>query len=432
MSNEEIIYGTQKQRLRNLSTKQVKILRQLCSYSASLYNIALKNIKNSWQKDNVKLVSYHTNCQLCIDCEEYRMLNSRFAQQTLKQASLNFSSFVGLINKYSKGDYHRKGKINFPSFQGEYYDLILRGNNIMSDMSKRRGWYKIPLSGYYKQKTGVKTDWIKVPIPTNLLNKQLKQIRIVPKNQGRDFILYYNYLENKKKTPEFSIENCMGIDLGVSNFATCVFSNDIRPFIIDGKRMKSINQYWKKEDAKCLSLLKKQHLDIHSKKRYRLAERRNNQIDAIIKSACQYVISQCLENNITTIIVGHNKGIKQEMNFDKVNAQNFKYLPYTKFMSQLRFLCDKMGINYVEQEESYTSKSSFIDSDILPMMPTDYNWNDNFTGKRVHRGLYQSKEGILINADVNGAYNIIRKYTQDFNIERLNSGGLEPPVRIRF
>lgn len=228
------------------------------------------------------------------------------------------------------------------------------------------------------------------------------------------------------------MERILGIDLGVDNFATCVTSFGNRPFIIDGKILKSISYMWKREDDRLLALARKQRLDVHTKKRKRLTRKKDQRINYYLNVTTNYIIKYCQDNLVDKIVVGTTKDVNSSTVFNNIDQKFFRYVNHITFLRRLKKKCDLYQIEYVEQEESYTSKSSFIDSDILPMMPTDYNWNDNFTGKRVHRGLYKSKNGILINADVNGAYNIIRKYTQDFNIERLNSGGLEPPIRIRF
>lgn len=164
----------------------------------------------------------------------------------------------------------------------------------------------------------------------------------------------------------------------------------------------------------------------------RLTIKRNNQVNDYIKKTARYIISQCLENNIGTLIIGHNKGFKHSVNMGKQNNQNFTQIPFGSLREQLQFLCWKYGIVYMEVEESYTSKSSFLDNDILPDYQAEQPYIEEFSGKRIKRGLYQSKNGKILNADVNGAYNILRKGKQNFTCEELSSGLLASPLRIRL
>lgn len=131
------------------------------------------------------------------------------------------------------------------------------------------------------------------------------------------------------------------------------------------------------------------------------------------------------------MIVGYNKDFKRCVNIGKINNQNFVQIPLDDLRQQLEFLCWTYGITYIEQEESYTSKSSFIDDDILPKYKPEQHYFGQFSGKRICRGLYKSKDGIIINADVNGAANIGRKCKQNFTFEELSSGFLVSPKRIQ-
>lgn len=164
----------------------------------------------------------------------------------------------------------------------------------------------------------------------------------------------------------------------------------------------------------------------------KLTTKRNNQINDSIKKTARYIVNQCIENGIGTLIVGYNKDFKRSVNIGKQNNQNFTQLPFGSLREQLEFLCWKYGIEYIEVEESYTSKSSFLDDDELPEYRPEQPYTKDFSGKRIKRGLYQSKNGIILNADVNGAYNILRKGKQNFTYEKLSSGLLASPLRIRL
>lgn len=163
----------------------------------------------------------------------------------------------------------------------------------------------------------------------------------------------------------------------------------------------------------------------------RITDKRNNCVNDIIKKTARYIINNCIEHQIGTLIIGYNKDFKRYINIGKINNQNFVQIPLGSLRQQLEFLCWTYDINYIEQEESYTSKSSFIDNDILPEYKAEQPYTGQFSGKRICRGLYQSKDGIIINADVNGAANIGRKSKQNFNYEGLCSGLLASPKHIR-
>lgn len=163
----------------------------------------------------------------------------------------------------------------------------------------------------------------------------------------------------------------------------------------------------------------------------KITTKRNNRVNDTIKKTARYIINYCINNNIGTLIVSYNSDFKRNSNLGKINNQNFVQIPLGDLRQQLEFLCWKYGLEYIEQEESYTSKSSFLDKDVLPVYKAEQPFTGKFNGKRVHRGLYKSKDGTLINADVNGSANIMRKCKQNLNFEKLCNGLLASPQRIR-
>ena len=200
----------------------------------------------------------------------------------------------------------------------------------------------------------------------------------------------------------------MSIDLGVNNLAACT-SNVINPFIINGKPIKSVNQYYNKMLSKHKSIIKTTNNVNTSSKIRKLTLKRNNKIKWYMHNASKHIIKILLDNEINTLIVGKNKEWKSNINIGKQNNQTFVSIPFDMFISQIKYKCKLNGINIIEQEESYTSKVSFIDNDYIPT----YNKDDdklNVSGKRIKRGLYQTKNSHYINADINGSFNIMRKY----------------------
>ena len=191
------------------------------------------------------------------------------------------------------------------------------------------------------------------------------------------------------------------IDLGVNNLAT-VTSNVVKPYIINGKPIKSINQYYNKETAICRS-------NNNKKRQRRLSLKRENKIKDYFHKSSSYIVNQLVSDSINTLIIGYNKDWKQDTNMGKINNQKFVFIPHSKFVTMLQYKCRLKGINVLLTEESYTSKSSFLDRDPLKK-------SESYGGKRICRGLYRTKNGTLINSDVNGALNILRKEVWDVEL----------------
>lgn len=416
-------FAVQSNVIRGLSKQQYQTLKELCQYSNNLYNVALYNVRQYFFNEK-QFLTYESNYHKCKENENYALLQAGVAQQTLKVADRSFKSFFNLLKKCKTGDYHYHN-VKIPHYRkkGGCFNLILSTNAI----SIVNGYFKLPISREYRKLHPDMKD-ILIPYPERLNDVELKEVRICPYDNGRYFKIQYVYYWYQEETL-VNQDNIMAIDLGVENLATCV-SNVETPFIMDGRKLKSINQYWNKEKAKLQSIAMKQGMRI-THHINRITTKRNNCANDIIKKTARYIINNCIEHQIGTLIVGYNKDFKRSVNIGKINNQNFVQIPLGNLRQQLEFLCWTYGINYIEQEESYTSKSSFIDNDILPEYKAEQPYFGQFSGKRIHRGLYKSKDGTVINADVNGAANIGRKCKQNFTFEELSSGLLTSPKRIR-
>lgn len=416
-------FAVQSNVIRHLSKEQYQTLRELCQLSNNLYNVALYNIRQYFFNQKLFL-TYESNYHECKDNENYTMLQAGVAQQTLKVADRSFKSFFNLLKKCKTGDY-RYHDVKIPHYRkkGGYFNLIFSTNAI----SVKNGYFKLPISREYR-KAHPNMEDILIPYPDRLNDAELKEVRICPYDNGRYFKIQYVYHWYKEEV-NVNPANIMAIDLGVENLATCT-SNVGTPFIMDGRKLKSINQYWNKEKARLQSIAMKQGQRTTHRINH-ITAKRNNQVKDIIKKSARYIINNCIEHQIGTLIVGYNKDFKRSVNIGKVNNQNFVQIPLGDFRQQLEFLCWTYSIEYIEQEEGYTSKSSFIDNDILPEYKAEQPYLGRFSGKRIYRGLYQSADGTVINADVNGSANIGRKCKQNFTIEELSSGLLTSPKRIR-
>ncbi len=263
---------------------------------------------------------------------------------------------------------------------------------------------------------------------TNLRKYRIKEIRILPKQKGRFLEAAYVY-ESQSEQVNLNTDQAISIDLGLNNLATVVSSTD-ESFIIDGRWLKSKNQWFNKRRARLVSHKDKQGIKHLTKKEAWLSYRRKNQVNDYLNKAAKYIIDFCLSRKIGTIVVGYNPTLKQNSNMGKRNNQNFVQIPIFTLRIKLKSLCERYGVNYVEQEESYTSKASSLDRDQMPVYNADNPVKHKFSGRRVKRGLYKTKDGHLINADCNGSLGIGLKSKHQLSFERVSRVCLTQPVRI--
>ena len=405
------MYLAVKQQLNNLNKEEYLVLRELCHVSKNLYNQALYEIRQEYFKSK-KCLNYYDVCKKLQGTENYSLLQAQMSQQTLKTVDDNFKSFFELIKK--------KLKARIPKYldKDEFFKLTI------PTVSIKDGKIQLPYSRQYAKEHN--KIYLKVP---NILNgKKVKQVWIIPRQNARFFEVQYIYkVEPKEKKPT---KNALAIDLGIDNLCTCVTSSG-KSFIVDGKKLKSFNQWYNKETSRLNSIKDKQKIKGYTKKLYRIVTKRSNRVSDILHKSCKYIINYCIDNNIDTVVCGMNKDFQRYSNLGKVNNQKFTQIPFGKIRDILNYLCELNGINFIEQEESYTSKASFWDRDEIPVFSSESKVNYDFSGKRVHRGLYRSKNGMLLNADLNGSLNILRK-SNVVSLEALYSRGvLNPPLRIR-
>lgn len=413
------MYLTVKQQLKHLSKEEYLILRELCHSVKNLYNQAVYNIRQ-YYFDEGKYLNYVENNKLLKSSENYKILNSNMAQQILKEVDGAFKSFFRLLKLKSKGEY--KEKVKLPKYLPKNSFTTL----VVGFVRLNENTFILPYSQSYKKNHRP----IKINIPPLLLDKNIKEIRIIPKFNARFFEIQYTYqVENEERNLDKN--NALAIDLGVNNLATCV-TNRGKSFIVDGKKLKSINQWFNKYNAKLQSIKDKQGYGktLTMKQKY-IWNKRNNRVNDYLSKSARIIINYCLENNIGTLVCGYNNDFQRNSDIGKKNNQNFVNIPFSKLQSKLEYLCEFYGIKYVDQEESYTSKASFFDMDIIPEYKEKDNIEYSFSGKRVRRGMYKTLKGYILNADVNGALNILKK-SKVVDLEVLyHRGEVDTPVRIR-
>ena len=414
---------TQSNLLRGLSKREYLLLRMMCLFSNNLYNVALYNVRQHYFAEK-KYLDYNSNYRITKENENYKLLQAGVSQQVIRVADRAFKSFFALTDKAHKGSY-RYRNIKLPTYRrkGILFNLILQSNAISINKS---GYLNVPMSNVFMSIYG--NEKIKIRVPKHVLGHKIKEVQIIPLCGGRCFKIQYIY-EVEKEELHLNQSETLSIDIGLDNLATCITTVGTS-FIMDGRRIKSINRLWNKRRADLQSRLPAHQLT--SKLIQQLTLKRNNRVNDCIKKTARYIINHCITYNIGTIVCGYNLDFKRKIALGKRTNQNFTQIGIGSLRSQLFNLCERYGMRYIEQEESYTSKASFLDLDEIPTFNADSLKTYTFSGKRVKRGLYRASDGTLINADLNGAANILRKSSRNFNFEGLSRGLLASPLRIRL
>ena len=359
------------------SNNYYKELDNLCYLSKNLYNSALYAIRQHYFNTKQYLNKFELINQFTKNNQQdYIALPRKVSQQIIYQVDQNFKSFFNSLK--SKNINH---KVSIPKYldKNGRFEVIYTNQAVSNKLLKEN---KLQLSGL--------KEFI-LPIKHN----NIKQSRII--HRGNHLIIEILY-EVKEKEYINNNRYC-SIDLGINNLCT-IGSNVIKPIIINGKPLKSINQYYNKKLA---TLKSKQKLKQFNKQKIqKLNFKRNNKINDYLHKSSHYIVNHLVSNNITNLVIGLNKEWKQETNIGKVNNQNFVQIPHSKLIEMLKYKCQLEGINVIVREESYTSKCSFIDNESICK-------HENYLGKRIKRGLFVSKEKRIINADLNGALNILKK-----------------------
>lgn len=414
------MYLTVKQKVKHLSKEEYSILRELCHTAKNLANEAIYNVRQYYFTEG-EYLKYEKNYALLKDSPNYKMLNSNMAQQILKEVDGSFKSFFGLLKLAKKGKYAFKD-CKLPHYlpKDGFVTLVIGFVRLNEDR------LILPYSQMYKKTHKP----VEIKIPPILADKRIKEIRIIPKSGARFFEIQYTY-EAECIQRNLNKNNALALDLGVNNLVTAV-SSEGRSFIIDGRKLKSVNQWFNKENARLQGIKDRQGDKRRTTNRQKiLVDKRNRQVNDYMSKTAKKIINYCIAHNIGTLVVGYNETFQRNTDIGRQNNQNFVNIPYGKLRSKLECLCELNGIAFVKQEESYTSKASFWDKDVIPVYNADNPQKYHFSGKRVQRGLYKTSDGMLLNADVNGALNILRKSSVVDLTVLYGRGEVDTPVRIR-
>ena len=371
---------------------------RVCFQSKNIYNQAMYNVRQHYFNTKTYL-SYYANYDLTKTQECYDYLPKKVFCQTLKLVDRNFKSFFGGL-KSSKVQ-----KARLPKY-----------------LDKANGRY---IAVFPKQAVGLREfkksgvlhlSQTEINVKTKLTEfNTLKEVRIIPRDTHYVIEVVYEVKEKARKPNN----NVAAIDLGLNNLSTITFNNGNIPLVINGKPIKSINQYYNKQRAYYQSRLKGDKRT--SKRMQKLTDKRNNKVTDYLHKASRMLVNQLVSRDITTLVIGKNPNMKQDINIGKVNNQNFVQLPIMRFADMVKYKCELEGIKVVFNEESYTSKCSFLDGEEICK-------HETYMGRRVKRGLFVSKEGRKINADVNGSYNIMKKAIPNAFANGIEGVGVHPLV----
>ena len=367
--------------------KNNKELDELCFNSKNLYNKALYLVRQHYFETKSYL-DYFKLRKLMVDSkdEDYYSLPCKVSNETLRLLDRNFSSFFALIKKKKKNEYDKP--IRIPRY------LDKEGRYIAS-------FPKQSVSKVYIRKGLIKLSSLSIEIPTKVTESNIVEDRILPRNNHHVVEVVYKVDDVKPKSDN---KRYASIDLGLNNLAT-VGSNVVKPFIINGKPLKSINQYYNKEKARLQSHLKGNKKT--SKRIDSITNKRNNKVKDYLHKSSIMLVNFLVSNDISTLVVGYNEEWKQNINLGRTNNQTFVNIPFYTFIQQLEYKCKLEGINFLITEESYTSKCSFLDNESVEK-------HESYLGKRIKRGLFRSAKNRIINADLNGSLNILRKAVGEF------------------
>ncbi len=382
-----------------------KELDNICFLSKNLYNYANYCIRQSFCKTNKIPSEYELTGKFCKrNQKDYKLLPAQTAQQVIKLLYKNWKSFFKAIKDYKKNPQKYLSKPKLPKYKDK------NGKNIIV---------------FTNQQCRIKNNYIYFvkniisPLKTKVQGEQLRQVRIIP--EATCYIIEVIYQKEVIKNENLNYNNFIAVDLGVNNLATCINNVGKRPFIINGRPLKSINQYSNKLKAKYMSYIGNKGVSNNIK---RIILKRNNIIQNYLHHVSKYIIRYCLENEIGTIIIGHNIEWKQKINMGKKNNQNFALIPLNTLIQQIQYKAEENSIKVILTEESYTSKVDHLAGETI-------EHHDKYLGKRIKRGLFQSSIGKLINADINGALGIARKVISDSVIKQIiNRGLVFNPIKI--
>jgi len=376
---------------------------KLCHLAKNLYNLGNWYVRQDFFNLQNVLSYYDLDFMLKYK-KAYRNLPSQTSQQILKLLHRNWKSYFKGLKEYRQDGKKFKKKPKIPRYKKK------NGESIVIFTSQQ---CKIKYGSLYFPKR-VNLE----PIRTRIKEK-IKEVRLIPLGGCYKIEIVY---EKEEKDLGLNKEHILSIDLGLTNLITAVNNNGCKPFIIKGGMIKSINQFYNKQLAYFRSIENKKGNYQDTKRIQKLHLTRNNKIKTIFHRISKNAVEYCIQNNIGTIVIGYNNGWKQKINIGKKNNQNFVQIPLLKLVKQIEYKAQLKGISVLTIDEAYTSKCSFLDKETIEK-------HEKYVGKRIKRGLFRTSNGTIINADVNAAYNIMKKaFPNSVSVDGIEAFGLMPQI----
>lgn len=370
-----------------------KNLEQMLQDVTSIYNKTLYYLRQAYFEElksgeQIKLPSAKELYHLVTKTNEWKVaeMDTYAKISSYKLAMQNFFTYFKASKAYRKNPSKFQGKPKIPNYVKDRYIPVILDKTRLGKKKVAENQFRIP-------KSNVVINFSK--------RFEKKDIRNVSFNQCYGKIKVGITYDKKEEEPIIN-NSSVGIDIGINNLASITSNDKNFSYIVKGTPLKSINQYYNKKKAQIQSELEKCNKKKFSRKLERLIHKRNLKIKNYLHNASRKIINLCKLQNIGNIVIGHNKGWKQEVNIGKKNNQNFVFIPFNMFIQQLEYKGKMEGINVMVTEESYTSKTDHFINEPMKHL-------DERKGRRIKRGLFKSSIGKVLNADINGAIGIMRK-----------------------
>ena len=430
-----MIYGCQQDRLK-LDSFEQRVVEYLCRQANSLTNCAIYALKRAAKQSGQVDYNYYDLDKHLKQNKHYKCLFSQVAQQTLMSVCESFKSHFEVIQLWYRGELEDKPKKPRYRKSGGMSGFTYPAQHLRLNETVHTGLIRLPLGAEIGKLEGIKEIYIRAP--KNIHPEKIKEVRIFPRNQC--FYVEWVYQKNIKQH-QLDPKKALGIDPGVKNWLTCV-STIGDSFIIDGKRPNFWNRTLNREVAK-------HNKGYWSKKLALMTEKRNRRMRDYINKIARAIANYCIDSGVGTVVFGWNQGIKQESNLGKRNNQNFVQLPTAKLKERLRVVLTEIGVNFVEVNEAYTSKASFLDGDLIPKYEEKLRsqWRKHPeciqgdappkgwkpSGRRIATKLYRTAKGWLVNADAQAAANILKVASiPGVSLEEITRGSVSCPVRLNL
>jgi len=365
---------------------------ELAFKSKNLYNAANYVIRQSFVY-GWGYINYNEMNRLMKSHQAYKVLPAKVSQQILMVLDKNWKSFFEAVKAYKVDDSKFTGRPKLPKYKDK-----VKGRNILV--------YTIQAISSKQLKKGViKLSGTEISIKTQIKPDRICQVRLVPKCDS--YVIEVIYNEPESTLEQIQKEAVASIDLGLNNLVALTSNQSgFTPLLINGRPLKSINQFYNKRKARLQTQLKGSRKS--SPRIQRLTRCRNQKIDNYLHHTSRLILDILIAKQIGALVIGKNAQWKTEIDLGKQTNQNFVSIPHARLIEMLEYKARLVGIKVIMQEESYTSRANFFGLDPIPV----YGKTDKdavFTGQRIKRGLYKTSVGRLINSDINGSYNILRK-----------------------